>query len=116
MHPLMSDQEQEKKNLFKDPKNLAALFWAAIVIVTGLLLLPENWLFWIVILVVGIVRIVLLLAPKTQYRCTKCGNVFQWVGRRATLMPTAKDLEAANEGPKCPKCGSRSVIKEKARK
>ncbi len=112
----MSDQEPQKKTPWRNAKNLAALFWVAVVTITGLLLLPDNWVFWTVILVVGIVRILLLLAPKTQYKCKKCGNVFQWVGRRATLLPTAKDLEAANQGPSCPKCGSKSVIKEKARR
>jgi DNA-directed RNA polymerase subunit RPC12/RpoP len=115
MHLLMSDQEPQKKRPRRNAKKLTALFWAAVIVITGLLLLPDKWVFWLVILVVGIVRILLLLAPKTQYRCKKCGNVFQWVGRRATLMPTAKDLEATNEGPKCPKCGSKSVVKEKAR-
>ena len=114
MHLLMSDQEP-KKSPWKDTKNLAAIFWVAVVIVTGLLLLPDNWFFWTIILVVGVVRILLLLTPKAHYKCKKCGNTFQWVGRRATLMPTAKDLEAANEGPKCPKCGSKSVVKEKIR-
>ncbi len=109
----MSDQEPKKKSPWSNAKNLTAIFWAAVILITALLLLPDNWLFWIVILVVGVIRILVLLTPKTQYRCNKCGNVFQWVGRRATLMPTVKDLEAANEGPKCPKCGSKSVVKEK---
>jgi DNA-directed RNA polymerase subunit RPC12/RpoP len=115
MHPLMSDQEPQKVSPWRNAKNLTALFWAAVVAITALLLLPDNWVFWLVILVVGIVRIAILLAPKTQYKCNKCGNVFQWVGRRATLMPTAADLQAANEGPSCPKCGSKSVVKENKR-
>ena len=110
----MNDQElPQKKSHLRNARNVTALFWLAVVVVTAILLLPENWLFWLVILVVGIIRIVLLLAPRAQYKCNKCGNVFQWVGRRATLVPTAKDLEVANEGPKCPRCGSKSVVKEK---
>jgi DNA-directed RNA polymerase subunit RPC12/RpoP len=112
----MSDQESQRKNSwFRNAKNLTVLFWVAVVAITAILLIPNNWIFWLVILVVGIVRIVVLLAPRTRYKCNKCGNVFQWVGRRATLMPTAKDLEVANEGPRCPKCGSKNVVKEKAR-
>ena len=112
----MNDQEPpQKESPLRNARNVTALFWLAVVAITAFLLLPANWVFWLVILVVGIIRIVVLLAPRTRYRCKKCDNVFQWVGRRVTLVPTAKDLEAANEGPKCPRCGSKSVVKEKSR-
>lgn len=112
---MMSEGGPKKNNTIKKMRNAAALFWVAVIVVTAILLLPDNWMFWALILVVAAIRIIVLLAPRTRYKCSNCGATFQWRGRRVTLMPTPADLNAANEGPKCPKCGSRTVQKERAR-
>ena len=110
----MSEEMPSKQGRDKR-KLIAAGIYVAIAILGALLLLPDAWYLWVVILAICLFRIFSLLSAKPAYRCESCGTVFRVRGRRATLRPTAQDLYSSQEEPKCPKCGSKSLSKTKTR-
>ena len=113
--PLPMSEEGSSKQGRDKKKLIAAGIYVAIAIFGALLLLPDAWYLWILILAICLYRIFSILSAKPAYRCESCGTVFRARGRRATLRPTAQDLYASQDEPKCPKCGSKTLSKTKVR-
>jgi len=93
-------------------KIVTAAVYAAIIVIGALLLLPEYWYLWLIIMAIGVWRIMVLMTPKPAYMCEKCGKIFQWK-KSTTLRPKPSDLYADNKTVRCPKCGSTTVHKLK---
>jgi DNA-directed RNA polymerase subunit RPC12/RpoP len=93
-------------------KIITAAIYAAIIVIGALVLLPDYWYLWLIILGIGVWRIVVLMIPKPAYMCEKCGTIFHWK-KSTTLRPKPSDLYADNTKVRCPKCSSTSVHKMK---
>jgi len=102
--------ESAEESARKKQKMFIAAIYVAIAVIGAILLLPDYWYLWLIILAICVWRIVFLLSPRPRYNCMKCGTTFQEKRKKINLKPSASDLYT-EKGLKCPKCGSEDIAK-----
>jgi uncharacterized C2H2 Zn-finger protein len=70
----------------------------------SILLLPDYWYFWILIIAVELLLIVSWHAKNFSYRCPKCDQVFEISTIQDVISPNGVNKKYL----KCPKCRKRA--------
>jgi DNA-directed RNA polymerase subunit RPC12/RpoP len=92
------------------------LIYAIILIIAGVLLLPDYWYLWLILAAIVIMRFIIWSSKKQNYECTACGTTFAQQKGRLSFIPKAADLYESEKTLKCPKCKSSNVRIIKAKK
>jgi DNA-directed RNA polymerase subunit RPC12/RpoP len=92
------------------------LVYVILLIIAAILLLPDYWYLWLVLVAIVLFRLISWSSKKQHYECTKCGATFAQQNRRFSFVPKAADLYESEETIKCPKCRSNNVRIVEAKK
>lgn len=83
------------------------LVFVSIITITSLLFLPDNWILWITIVLVGTLYLVKLHSEKYAYECSNCHHQFEISAAIELITPNGLGKKLI----KCPKCLKRSWMK-----
>jgi DNA-directed RNA polymerase subunit RPC12/RpoP len=85
------------------------LVYVILLVIAAILLLPDYWYLWFILVAVVLFRLISWSSKKQQYECIKCGTTFAQQNRRVSFVPKAADLYESEKTIKCPKCRSNNV-------
>jgi predicted RNA-binding Zn-ribbon protein involved in translation (DUF1610 family) len=86
---------------------VALLIYVATLVLFSVLLLPDYWYFWLLIVLAGLAVLVAWHAKNFAYMCPKCSEVFEASALEDFLGPNGLNKKYM----KCPKCGKRAWAK-----
>jgi len=104
--------EQKRRGL--QLRTVYLIAYVAIIILAGVILLPDYWYLFLLIAAIALVRIAFYYVPPKRYHCSNCGNEFTQ-GKGASLRPSPDQVYHDNAKIKCPKCGSTNVARVKGK-
>ncbi|MEM0449667.1 MAG: hypothetical protein QW520_07605 [Methanomassiliicoccales archaeon] len=114
----MKNKPELNRKKSQRSKKIRIFIYVIIIIIGAILLLPEGWYLWVLILAVALFRIYSIAYPRTAFKCNKCGQVFMMRGKKGynsikmAFKVRPEDLYKADE-IKCPNCGSTNYQKIK---
>ena len=88
---------------------LIILFLAAIS-VGAFILIPEHWVWWLILVLGGTLLLTLNQNKNYACRCRSCGNEFKISFMTNLLSPHGIDKEGSWQWLKCPSCGKRTKV------
>lgn len=99
------DVKKYRKTTKKDWYRTAfvLLLFIALIGLFSVLLLPDYWYFWLLIIATGTLLLVIWHTKNFAYRCPACGEVFEVSTLENFLSPSSINKKYL----KCPKCGKR---------
>jgi uncharacterized C2H2 Zn-finger protein len=83
---------------------LYILLYVAVIGGGAFLLLPEWWLIWGLLVIVGVVLLISWHRGQTVYRCPNCGHVYELTFWRDLVSPHGVDKQGAWLLLRCPNC------------
>ena len=100
----------------KQLRLIFGLIYVILLIIAALLLLPDYWYLWLILVAIVLMRLISWSSKKQNYECTSCGTAFTQQKRQFSLVPKAADLYESEKAIKCPKCRSSNVRMIEAKK
>ena len=102
------------KSGWKESITYVVLF-VAIITVTAFVLTsiywPSGFIFWLIIVFVGVVLLVNWHAKTFKYKCKECGNEFEVSALKDFISPHGVNRNGSGwKYLKCPKCKKRSRV------
>lgn len=87
-----------------DRTTLLLIIFVGLMSLSSIILLPDHWYFWILIVVEGMALITTWHAKNFAYRCPGCGEVFEVSPMEDLLGPNGVNKKYL----RCPKCKKRA--------